>query len=83
MFCCKGKRLANYLIENGSTIVRIENDRNNSEYLVFLFKNDETIRKNLEKWKVDRDTYRRPATQDTEVNSKNTENHDVQMEEEK
>ena len=57
MFCCKGKRLANYLIEHGSKIVRIETDRNNSEYLVFLFQNDDSIRKNLMNWKEDRATY--------------------------
>lgn len=57
MFCCRGKRLANYLLENGSTIRRIEMDRNNDKFLVFLFENDETLNHNLQKWKTDKNTY--------------------------
>jgi len=57
MFVCKSKRLANYLIENGSKIIRIDCDQKSKGFLVFLFVNDETIKTNLEKWNEDKNTY--------------------------
>jgi len=57
MFVCKSKRLANYLIENGSKIIRIDCDQKSKGFLVFLFVNDETIRESLNKWNVDKNTY--------------------------
>ena len=56
-FCCKGKRLANYLIEHGSKIIRIDNDQKSKGFLVFIFENDESINKNLEQWEIDRKKY--------------------------
>lgn len=57
MFCCKSKRLANYLIENGSQIIRIDTDQKNKDFLVFIFKKNEKLDNNLKKWKVDKETY--------------------------
>lgn len=57
MFLCKSKRLANYLIEHNSPIVRIDTDRESKGFLVFLFKKDEQLNKNLEKWRLDKETY--------------------------
>jgi len=57
MFVCKSKRLANYLIENGSKIIRIDCDQKSKGFLVFLFANDETIKTNLDKWNKDKNTY--------------------------
>jgi hypothetical protein len=57
MFCCRGKRLANYLIEHGSKIVRIDCDQKNKGFLVFIFENDESIKNNLKQWEVDKKTY--------------------------
>ena len=57
MFCCRGKRLANYLIEHGSKIVRIDCDQKAKGFLVFIFENDESIEKNLQKWRKDKETY--------------------------
>lgn len=57
MFCCKGMRLANFLIENGSKLVRIDCNHEKKGFLVFIFKDDETIGTSLEKWKEAKDTY--------------------------
>ena len=57
MFCCRGKRLANYLIEHGSKIVRIDCDQINKGFLVFIFEKDESIKKNLKQWEIDKNTY--------------------------
>ncbi len=57
MFVCKGKRLANYLIEHGSKIVRIDCDQKAKGFLVFIFERDETIDRNLKQWETDKVTY--------------------------
>lgn len=53
MFVCKGKRLANYLIENGSILKRIDCDQKSKGFLVFLFEEDKTIENNLKQWEID------------------------------
>ncbi|MFA6667718.1 MAG: DUF5659 domain-containing protein [Bacilli bacterium] len=57
MFVCKGKRLANYLIEHGSKIIRIDCDQKAKGFLVFLFEQDESIKQNLKQWETDKETY--------------------------
>ena len=57
MFCCRGKRLANYLIEHGSKIVRIDCDQKAKGFLVFIFEQDESINGNLKQWEIDKNTY--------------------------
>ena len=57
MFVCKGKRLANYLIENGSTLKRIDCDQKSKGFLVFLFEEDKTIEENLKQWEIDKKIY--------------------------
>ena len=49
-FRCKGKRLADYLIEYGSKLIRCERDENGD--VVFIFENDRTIDYNLNHWAV-------------------------------
>ena len=57
MFVCKSKRLANFLIENGCPVIRIDTDQKSKGFLVFLFKKDELLYKNLEKWDTAKTTY--------------------------
>lgn len=57
MFVCKSKRLANYLIENGSPVVRIDTDQKSKGFLVFLFVKNELLNKNLQQWNKVKDTY--------------------------
>ena len=57
MFVCKSKRLANYLIENGSPVIRIDTDQKSKGFLVFLFDKNDLLNINLKKWKFDKDNY--------------------------
>lgn len=57
MFVCKGKRLANYLIEHGSPVVKIDTDQQNKGYLVFIFERNELLENNLQSWTDDKNTY--------------------------
>lgn len=57
MFVCKSKRLANYLIEHGSPVKRIDTDQQSKGFLVFLFEKNQKLNNNLETWKSDKDSY--------------------------
>jgi hypothetical protein len=57
MFVCKSKRLANFLIENGCPVIRIDTDQKSKGFLVFLFKKNNLLYKNLEKWDIEKNTY--------------------------
>lgn len=57
MFVCKGKRLANYLIDHGSPVVRIDTDQQAKGYLVFIFERNELLEHNLQSWTDDKNTY--------------------------
>ena len=57
MFVCKSKRLANYLIENGNPVIRIDTDQKAKGFLVFLFEKNDLLNRNLTKWDVDKFTY--------------------------
>lgn len=57
MFVCKSKRLANYLIENGNQVVKIDTDQEAKGFLIFLFKNNSLLDENLKRWGTDKHTY--------------------------
>ena len=57
MFVCKSKRLANYLIENGCPVVRIDTDQKSNGFLVFLFKKNNLLNVNLKNWEKDKERY--------------------------
>lgn len=48
-FYCKGKRLASYLIKNGSKLIKEEFIKGSKNY---IFEYDESIDKNLEQWEI-------------------------------
>ena len=50
MFICKSISLANYLIVNGSNIIKVDKDRESDGYLVFLFEKTDLLNTNLTKW---------------------------------
>ncbi len=50
MFVCKSISLANFLISNKSNLIRIDKDKANKNYLVFLFVKNEVLENNLKKW---------------------------------
>ena len=57
MFVCKSKRLANYLIENGNPRIRIDTDQKAKGFPVFLSEKNDLLNRNLEKWRLDKQTY--------------------------
>lgn len=50
IFCCKSKRLADYLIKHGSVFIKSDN---RDGVLVYLFENDDSINDNIVKWESD------------------------------
>lgn len=56
-FICKGKRLANYLIEHGSPVIRIDTDQQNKGFLIFIFERNQLLEDNLQSWTNDKNTY--------------------------
>ena len=57
LFCCKGKRLANYLLEHDCKLIRIDCDQKSKGFLVFIFVKNQNLNNALQKWKVDNATY--------------------------
>ncbi len=57
MFCCKGKRLANYLLDHGCKLVRIDMDQKANGFLVFLFLRNKRLDDAMLLWQDDRHTY--------------------------
>lgn len=51
MFVCKSISLANFLIANKSNLIKIDRDKENKNYLVFLFEKNETLKNALSKWR--------------------------------
>lgn len=49
VFYCKGRRLANFLLNNGSKIIRIDQEEGT---FIFVFEYDESIDSNVEKWEA-------------------------------
>lgn len=56
-FCCKGKRLANYLLDHECKLIRIDCDQKSKGFLVFIFEINDLLKNALDSWKVDRKTY--------------------------
>lgn len=57
LFCCKGKRLANYLLEHDCKLIRIDCDQKSDGFLVFIFEKSQYLQEALQSWKIDRETY--------------------------
>ena len=49
VFYCKGRRLANFLISNGSKIIRIDKE---DGLFIFVFEYDDLIDVNIKKWEA-------------------------------
>jgi hypothetical protein len=49
VFYCKGRRLANFLISNGSKIIRIDKE---DGLFIFVFEYDDSIDVNIKKWEA-------------------------------
>ena len=57
LFCCRGKRMANYLLDNKCKLIRIDCDQNAKGYLVFIFIKNKNLNDALKTWQVDKETY--------------------------
>lgn len=58
LYFCKTKRYANYMIQNGSKILQIQNDKFRPNYLVFVFAWDAVCDANAKRWEEgDRETF--------------------------
>ena len=51
MFVCKSISLANFLIANKSNLIKIDKDKENKNYLVFLFEKNEILENTLSRWR--------------------------------
>ena len=49
LYCCKTVRLLNYLSKKFN-VVKVGRDKNNENYIVFLFEDTEEFRKHLNKY---------------------------------
>ena len=57
VFCCKGKRLANYLLEHDCKLIRIDCDKKSKGFLVFIFSKNGNLSDALKSWNTDKETY--------------------------
>jgi len=57
LYCCKGKRQANYFLDHDCKLVRIDCDQQSKGFLVFIFERDENLNSALKSWEVDKKTY--------------------------
>ena len=56
-FCCKGKRLANYLLDHDCKLIRIDCDQKAKGFLVFIFEKSNNLNNALQSWKTDKESY--------------------------
>ena len=57
LYVCKGKRQANYFLEHGCKLIRIDCDQQSKGFLVFIFEWNESLDIAIQSWRVDKDTY--------------------------
>ena len=57
MFCCRGKRMANYLLDHNCKLLRIDTDNQSRGFLVFIFKRNTELNNALILWEKDKSTY--------------------------
>ena len=57
LYVCKGKRQANYFLEHGCRLIRIDCDQQSKGFLVFIFEWSKELDDAILLWKVDKTTY--------------------------
>ena len=60
LYVCKGKRQANYFLECGCKLIRIDCDQQSKGFLVFIFEWNSALDDALRLWKINKDTYLLP-----------------------
>lgn len=51
LFVCKSIALANYLLASECKLMRIDKDRENNNFLIFLFYKNQNLNKAMNSWK--------------------------------
>lgn len=57
MYVIRGYRLANYLMDNGIDMVRVDRNKENKSWLVFLFEDTKKLRETITKFNNDIKTF--------------------------
>ena len=57
LYVCKGKRQANYFLEHGCRLIRIDCDQESKGFLVFIFEWNNELDEAIQLWKSDKSTY--------------------------
>ena len=57
LYVCKGKRQANYFLEHGCRLVRIDCDQQSKGFLVFIFEWNDILNDAMTSWKNDKQYY--------------------------
>lgn len=57
LYVCKGKRQANYFLEHGCRLIRIDCDQESKGFLVFIFEWNNKLDEAIQLWKSDKSTY--------------------------
>ena len=60
LYVCKGKRQANYFLECGCRLLRIDCDQQSKGFLVFIFEWNDALDNAIQLWKLNKDTYLLP-----------------------
>ena len=57
LYVCKGKRQANYFLDCGCRLVRIDCDQQSKGFLVFIFEWNDVLDHAIQSWEINRSTY--------------------------
>ena len=60
LYVCKGKRQANYFLDCGCRLIRIDCDQQSKGFLVFIFEWNSTLDEAIQLWKINKETYLLP-----------------------
>lgn len=60
LYVCKGKRQANYFLDCGCRLIRIDCDQQSRGFLVFIFEWNDALSKAIELWRKDKQKYLLP-----------------------
>lgn len=57
LYVCKGKRQANYFLEQNCRLLRIDTDQKSKGFLVFIFEWDGHLDEAIRLWEKNKDAY--------------------------
>lgn len=60
LYVCKGKRQANYFLDHGCHLIRIDCDQQSKGFLVFIFEWNRALDDAIQMWTKDKQKYLLP-----------------------